>query len=107
MEPFEERQLSDRELDALLREWDAPSVPAHLRVSIFPETGRPWWQRLWTASIRIPVPVALMLAMLLAAVWWQWPVRVAPRAFVQTERVEVQPVSELRPKIIRRVHVPK
>src|SRR5689334_21931674 len=94
--------LSDSELEALLPEWKTPAAPARLRGALFPELARPWWTRLWTASIRIPVPVAVCALILLAAVLWRWPARVVPA----DRRIEVQPVAELQPKIIRRGHVP-
>jgi hypothetical protein len=106
MEPFDEHELSDRELDALLPEWKAPAAPVRLRAAVFPESAGPWWKHLWSASIRIPVPVALCLAILLAAVWWQGSRRVASHAVIQEQRAQVQPVAELQPRIIRRGHVP-
>ena len=106
MEPFEEHELSDRELDTLLPEWKAPTAPARLRAAVFPEAARPWWKNLWTASIRIPLPVAVFLTILLATLWWQWPARVESRAVMADRRAEVQPVAELQPRIIRRGHVP-
>src|SRR6266700_2676235 len=110
MEPFEEHELSDAELDALLPGWKAPAAPARLRAALFSETlpaaARPWWSNLWSASIRIPVPVAVCVAILLTAAGWQWSVRATSRAVVEDQRVEVQPVAELQPRIIRRGHVP-
>ena len=50
MEPFEKDELSDQELDGLLREWTAPAAPARLRAAVF-GPPRPRWQRLWRASI--------------------------------------------------------
>jgi hypothetical protein len=106
MEPFEQHELSDDELDALLPEWKAPAAPARLRAAVFPEAARPWWKNLWSASIRIPVPVALCLAVLLAAAWWQWSARAPSHAVIRDQQVQVQPVAELQPRIIRRGHVP-
>jgi hypothetical protein len=102
MEPFEEHELSDRELDALLPEWKAPAAPARLRAAVFPKAARPWWRNLWRASIRIPVPVAFGVLLLLAAGLWRSPARV----ITPDRRVEVRPVAELQPRIIRRGHVP-
>jgi hypothetical protein len=111
MEPFEKHELSDRELDALLPEWKAPIAPGRLRAAVFPEAARPWWRKKWwSASIRIPVPVALCVLVLMAAALWQWSARVAAPVVapvvMQDRRAEVQPVAELRPRIIRREHVP-
>jgi hypothetical protein len=119
MEPFEKDELNDRELDAMLPQWKAPSVPARLKAAVFGERRRPWWRRFWGASIHVPVPLACALAVLviLAA----GVVARSPRVVVRTERVEVpvvqervvyrdrapvaeatwRPVRELRPRIIR------
>jgi hypothetical protein len=126
MEPFEKDELQDRELDSMLRQWRAPRAPARLRQAIFPAPVRPWWLRLWTTSIRVPLPAACALLMALALGVWLWPRPVpALRTVVKTERVEVPviqervitrtvyrdrkvqfplawyPVTELRPRIIR------
>ena len=119
MEPFEEHELSDRELDALLPEWKIPTAPGRLRAAVFPEAARPWRRRglkkWWSASIRIQVPVALCVLVLMAAAWWQWSARVAAPVVapvviqdrrIEVEPVAVQPVAELQPRIIRREHVP-
>jgi hypothetical protein len=128
MEPFEEDQLTPGELDSLLREWKSPAAPARLRAAVFAE-HRPWWVRLWTVSIRVPLPVACCLGMLIAAGIWRMSRPAPPPAavVVRTQRVEVpvvhdrivtkyvyrkspeggltfkelRPVSELRPVIIR------
>ena len=124
MEPFEKDELTDRELDAMLPAWSAPEIPAGLKAKVFPA---PWWRKLWGASIRLPLPVACALGVLLA-VGAIRSVRheVTPQpgqqsqVVVRTERVEVpvvrdrivyrerpraaiawQRVSELRPRIIR------
>jgi len=131
MEPFEQDELSDRELDDLLRKWESPAAPARLRMALFPETAQPWWRRWWRTSIRIPVPVGLAFALVVAMEIWRWPAP-APRVVTRTERVEVpvvqervvertvfrdrapekqsdvqklRPVAELRPVIIRRENV--
>jgi hypothetical protein len=132
MEPFENNELTDREMDALLSAWTAPPAPARLRAAVFP-ASKPWWRNLWRASFRVPVPVAFCLAIMLAFVAWRWLTPGAPRVVIRTERVEVpivkreiltntvyhdrivhvpdppaglnvhelQPVAELRPRIIR------
>lgn len=91
MEPFEEDRLTQSELDALLREWKTPTAPSRLRAGVFPEAP-PWWLRLWRGSVRIPLPVACCLGVLLAAGAWRL-LRPAPptpaSVVVRTERVEV------------------
>ena len=119
--------LDDRELDAVLREWNVPGAPAGLRAAVFGPAA-PWWRRFWTLSIRVPLPVACALMLLLAgtvfAVWRRpapVPLKPAPpQVIVETKTVEVpvvkervvyrdrprastawKPVAELRPRIIR------
>ena len=60
--------MDDRELNQLLREWKAPDAPPHLTR---PDRAgrRRWWTWLLTGSIRIPVPVGVAAALLLAAFW--------------------------------------
>ena len=125
MEPFDRDELSDSELDNLLKKWEAPPAPARLRAAVFPEEPKPKWRRLWSVSFRVPMPVAAALALGLALAAWQWPRPGAPLELVRTERVEVpvlqervvtrtvyryraappaqtlKPVAELRPRIIR------
>lgn len=96
--------LDDQELNGMLREWQAPAAPARLREAVFPPA--PWWRRMWRAEIRIPVPVAVGLAPLIAlGLWWSKPAPPVPaqRAEVVTFR-QLQPVKELKPRIIRRSH---
>jgi hypothetical protein len=120
MEPFEKDELTDRELDSMLAQWKTPSAPARLKAAVFGERREPWWRRLWSASIRVPVPAACALIVLLAVVIGA-SLRTAPQVVVRTERVEVpivqerivyrdrpgvaeaawRPVRELRPRIIR------
>ncbi len=109
MEPLDDQDLTDQELDRMLRQWEAPPAPARLRAALFSQSAAPWWKR----SIRIPLPVAACLAVLLAMGAWRW---VTPRDRVVTRVAyrdntaqamtfhELQPVTELRPRIIRRGH---
>lgn len=125
MEPFDSDELSDAELDQLLKKWEAPPAPARLRAAVFPETARPAWRRFWSASLRIPLPAAAALSCALALGAWQARKPPAVREIVRTQRVEVpvwkdrvvvktvyrdrpapapqilKPVAELRPRIIR------
>ena len=59
MDPFEHDELSDSELDSLLKKWEAPAAPGRLRAAVFAEEAQPWWRRAWSASFRVPLPVAL------------------------------------------------
>lgn len=108
MQPSENDELTDRELDALLPAWKAPAAPARLRAALFPEGPAPWWRRLWSASVRIPVPVACCLAVLLALAVWRWFTprtiyrdRIVPVAAAGSDPSQLRPVTELRPRIVR------
>jgi hypothetical protein len=95
MEPFEKDELSEVQLDRLLREWNAPIAPARLRASLFPESGAPWWRRFWTLSIPVRLPVACVLLLLIAAAaWWRGAVPRVPQIVVKTERVEIPVIQE-------------
>ena len=90
MEPFDNDELSDSELDQLLRQWSAPAPPAHLRTGLFPQSTLPWWRRLWV--IAIPLPVACGLAMIFVLAAWLLirPFAPAPaRVVVKTVQVPV------------------
>ena len=132
MEPFENDELSQSELDGMLRQWQSPPAPAHLRDAVFPPRA-PWWRRVW--AVGIPLPVACAALALIGVAAWRIPRPAAPpppprapQVVVRTERVEVpvehervvtryiyrqepsheltfqelKPVAELRPRIIRR-----
>lgn len=74
--------LNDPELRELLREWKAPETPHSLEARVSNLTGetvvgssktspqRPWWDFFLRGYIRVPVPVACCVAILvIAAVW--------------------------------------
>jgi quercetin dioxygenase-like cupin family protein len=61
--------MDDRELNQLLREWTAPDAPPHLRP---PSPPASWLRWLVAGTIRVPVPVALVVV-LAAAAWVGWP----------------------------------
>ena len=126
MEPSDKNQLSDQELDELLRKWKAPEAPVRLRAALF-GVPEPWWRRVWSASLRVTLPAACALMAALSMAGWRVSRPAAPRVVTQTERVEVpvvqervvtrtvyraapqcnpaagglEPVSALRPRIIR------
>jgi hypothetical protein len=61
----------DPELERLLARWSAPVVPEGMDERVLAayrrqaRAGEPWWSRLFTASVRVPLPVAVGLLMLL------------------------------------------
>ena len=79
----------DEELSRLLERWSAPVVPDGLDERVLTayrrQTGarEAWWSRLFTASVRVPLPVAIGVLMLLivsAALALRPPVPTAPTA---------------------------
>lgn len=65
---------TDEELTCLLRAWEAPDAPhasdARLLASFRRQTSarEPFWRRLLTASVRVPVPVAALAVLVLLGV---------------------------------------
>jgi uncharacterized membrane protein YdfJ with MMPL/SSD domain len=61
----------DLELERLLARWSAPVVPEGMDERVLGAYRRqvraaePWWSRLFTSSVRVPLPVAVGLLMLL------------------------------------------
>ncbi len=99
--------LNDNDLRELLRAWEAPGAPADLERRIFDRPGtRPWYAWLWRGSIRIPVPVFVLLVVMLAALaYLPGKRRQAPAGFTgEVTLSDFQPVAELKPRIIRRAY---
>jgi hypothetical protein len=62
----------DERLHRLLQRWSAPVVPDGMDQRVLEAFRRqagairePWWSRLFTASVRVPLPVAVGVLMLL------------------------------------------
>jgi hypothetical protein len=83
--------LDDRELNDLLSRWQAPATPARLRARVFAprRSGRPLWV--------LPLAVCLFVVLYLK----RPQPRPAPRALTFCE---LQPVRELRPRILPGPH---
>jgi hypothetical protein len=116
----------DDELHRLLERWSAPVVPDGMDERVLQAVRRqagagrePWWSRLFTASVRVPVPVALGVLMLLivtaalalrpdgsppTAAGPSEPVRAARRGDVpvvsRTSLAGFQPVSEVTATVV-------
>jgi hypothetical protein len=60
----------DVQLKSLLREWTVPGAPDGLEGRL-DRARAPWWRTLLTASIRVPVPLAAGLALLLGYGAWR------------------------------------
>ena len=103
---FENDELTDAELDRLLAQWQAPRAPEGMRRALF-GAARPWYVRVWTVSIRVPLPAAL--ALLLALGFFVVEMRRAAPAPAAIQNAplgfkELHPVAELKPRIIRGTH---
>jgi len=61
---------NDPQLRALLKEWRAPETPASLERRVL-EGRETWWQFLLRGYIRVPVPVACALVVLLGIGIWE------------------------------------
>ncbi len=62
----------DRELNSLLKQWQAPTASAALDIQVTAAYRReihrpPFWQRVFTTRIAVPVPVAAIMLVALAA----------------------------------------
>ena len=77
----------DRELNALLREWQAPGAPASLEARV--ERARlPWWRQVLAYKIPVPAPIAVALALWMVYGFWRLEVR--PAASCASPAVAVQ-----------------
>jgi hypothetical protein len=99
MESFEKDELSDGELERLLRFWEIPDAPAQLRQAVFGSSRGTRWRAVWGASIVVPVPMIAVVAIAIAIGFWQWTRQVVvrespPRVVVKTVRVEVPVVKK-------------
>jgi hypothetical protein len=71
MTPDDREDERDDQLHELLGKWSAPLVPDGMDERILAAyrrrtgAGRPWWARLFTASVRVPLPVAIGVLVLL------------------------------------------
>jgi hypothetical protein len=57
---------NDPRLKRLMQEWQAPNVPDALEQRVLGQS-RPWWHSLVTSRVRVPLPVAIAVSVLL--VW--------------------------------------
>ena len=98
--------MDDRELNQLLRRWQAPGAPPHLRPPSRPPRD-PWWRWLVTGTIRVPVPVGLALVALVVSTLWMYPgspqepvVDTQPSANPVVSLADFQPVEEVELRVV-------
>jgi len=63
-------EQNDSELRELLREWKVPEAPPSLETRVL-KNNRRWWRVLVHGYIRVPVPVACCLAVLMIGGAWR------------------------------------
>jgi len=94
----------DARLKRLLREWKVEDAPRSLDERVL--GGRqPWWKALIGGSVRVPVPVALALAVLFVAmgVALMRPRAVSPPAIASSaiDLANFRPVEHVQVRIMR------
>jgi hypothetical protein len=91
----------DSKLRELLHEWQLPDGPASLDARVLGRR-KPWWSLLLTGSVRLPVPVAIVItaALLVMAVALIRRQPVAPQQST-INLADFQPVRDLNVRIIR------
>jgi hypothetical protein len=101
--------IDDRELNALLREWEAPAAPATLDARVLPER-RSWWQWMLTGSVRVPVPAAaaalLLVALAFAAGRLTQPAAAEPPVAQEhptTSLADFRPVEQVELRVVGEV----
>ena len=97
--------LNEKELNQLLRQWEAPGAPTSLRMP----TGQPRqsnWRWLWSGSIRVPVPAgaAIVAVAAVIAIFSSRPVpqpveRPAPPPIEAASPVTAPPVENTSPPL--------
>jgi hypothetical protein len=95
--------LDDKELSELLRRWQTPAAPAGLSRRFLPPR-KPWLRWLLTGTIRIPVPVGVVLVVLAAVLIYSTISNrrpVAAPAAGSVSLADFHPVQQLEPRIIR------
>ncbi|HYO84489.1 MAG TPA: hypothetical protein VES20_24010 [Bryobacteraceae bacterium] len=90
--------MTDDELKAMLRAWEAPPAPATLKHRVFPRREQAFWRWLLSGEIRVPVPVALALACVLLFIAYG---ALRPPAVTLSDFEHVQ---RLQPRIVRTIH---
>ncbi len=100
----------DEELSRLLARWSAPIVPDGMDERVLAAyrrqagTAEPWWARLFTATVRVPLPVAVGLLMLfvVTAALALRPATAPPTAGTAGPTEPVQAVQRLDPPVVTR-----
>jgi hypothetical protein len=102
----------DQELEGLLARWSAPVVPDgmddRVRAAYRRQVGiEPWWARLFGASVRVPLPVAALVLMLLVvtAALALRPAAPPSTAGTQASPEPVQAAQRVDPPVVTRTNL--
>ena len=98
----------DEELQRLLARWSASPLPDGMDGRVFAAYrrqtggGQPWWKRLLTASVRVPLPVAVgvLLLLIVTAALARRPAASAPTAGTAAPSVPVQAVRNTEAPVV-------
>src|ERR1700733_8983198 len=71
MQPNDDFQQEDAQLRELLQEWHAPAAPSSLERRVLGSLREPWWRFLINGYIRVPVPVACCVAVVVIFAAWR------------------------------------
>ena len=111
-EGFSDRtKLEDKELNQLLVHWKAPEVSLSTKHRLFAAyqqqtTPVKFWQRIFTTSIRVPVPIAAAFAILfigLSLLFINTQKKEAVPAIPPPEQVRIVEVPVVQEKIIKQI----
>jgi hypothetical protein len=93
--------LDEGELKLLLHRWEAPIAPRTLNVRVSPPPA-PRWRWLLSGTVRVPVPVALGIAALLAIwIYHSRPVTLPRGSQPSTVSLsDFKPVRQLEPVLV-------
>lgn len=96
--------LDDNELNQLLRQWKTPATPEKIGQRVSPRTGS-WWRWLIAGTIRVPVPVVIVMVAALVLMFY-FRTSGAPRRQNGSQHgvslADFQPVRQLEPRVIGR-----
>jgi hypothetical protein len=93
--------LNEKELNELLRKWEAPIAPPTLKHRVFP-VRTSWWTWLLKGNIRVPVPLVFAAAVLVA-LWIHYSRPASPPRAAEPGTVSLadfKPVRQLEPVVV-------
>jgi hypothetical protein len=95
MDPMDDPKLSE-----LLKEWRVPGAPPSLDARVLKQQR--WWSFLLTGSIRVPVPVGMLIAAILLVMTGALVRRPAAKpAHSPVNLVDFRPIDDPHVRIIR------